>query len=398
MKILHIVYQSLPNISGSSIRTRDIVMSQKEIGLNPFVLSSPFQNGISGAEIDIIHGVKHIRSYNKKPQFLVSETKTPLYNRIIKSFEIISFYKKAKKVVQTEKPDVIHAHATFFCAIVAIALGKQFNIPVCYEVRSLWEEREKKSAVSFIETIQPKIIYYLETKCMRNVDQVIVINENLKNEIISRGINNIEIIPNAVNLNLLKKNRDLTKPRKELAFGYIGSVSSIEGLDLAVKVWSKLEKEGFKNKFHIFGNGSFLKELKTLTTSLGVNNIVFHGNIDSDQISQAFNQVDVIVNPRIKSRISDTVTPLKPLEAMAYKKLVIASDVGGMRELIKDNKTGVLFKSDSEQALKETIVKVINTGANKDIIESAYRYVYTKKNWNNNADKYRLIYEKLLNN
>ena len=108
--------------------------------------------------------------------------------------------------------------------------------------------------------------------------------------------------------------------------------------------------------------------------------------------------LDVIVNPRTKSRISDTVTPLKPLEAMAYKKLVIASDVGGMRELIKDNKTGVLFKSDSEQALKETIVKVINSGANKDIIETAYRYVYTKKNWNNNADKYRLIYEKLLNN
>ena len=285
-----------------------------------------------------------------------------------------------------------------FFAIVAIALGKRFKIPVCYEVRSLWEEREKKSAVSFIETIQPKIIYYLETKCMRNVDQVIVINENLKNDIISRGISNIEIIPNAVNLNLLKKNRDLTNPRKELAFGYIGSVSPIEGLDLAVKVWSKLEKEGFKNKFHIFGNGSFLKELKALTVSFGVNNIIFHGNIDTNQIDQAFNMLDVIVNPRTKSRISDTVTPLKPLEAMAYKKLVIASDVGGMRELIKDNKTGVLFKSDSEQALKETIINVINTGANKDIIESAYRYVYTKKNWNNNADKYRLIYEKLLNN
>lgn len=398
MKILHIVYQSLPNISGSSIRTRDIVMSQKEIGLNPFVLSSPFQNGISQVEIDTIHGVKHIRTYNNQPQFLVSETKTPLFKRIIKSFAIISFYKKAKKVVKTEKPDVIHAHATFFCAIVAIALGKRFNIPVCYEVRSLWEEREKKSAVSFIETIQPKIIYYLETKCMRNVDQVIVINENLKNDIISRGISNIEIIPNAVNLNLLKKNRDLTNPRKELAFGYIGSVSPIEGLDLAVKVWSKLEKEGFKNKFHIFGNGSFLKELKALTVSFGVNNIIFHGNIDTNQIDQAFNMLDVIVNPRTKSRISDTVTPLKPLEAMAYKKLVIASDVGGMRELIKDNKTGVLFKSDSEQALKETIINVINTGANKDIIKSAYRYVYTKKNWNNNADKYRLIYEKLLNN
>tara|TARA_B110000483_G_scaffold197320_1_gene235949 strand:- start:9222 stop:10415 length:1194 start_codon:yes stop_codon:yes gene_type:complete len=396
MKILHIVYQSLPNISGSSIRTRDILMSQKEIGLNPVVLSSPFQNGLSKSETDIIHGVKHYRSYDNKPQFLVTETKTPLYKRIIKALAIILFYKKAKKVVQTEKPDIIHAHATFFCAIVAIALGKQFNIPVCYEVRSLWEEREKKSATSFIAKIQPKIIYFLETKCMKKADKVIVINKNLKKEILSRGVRNIEIIPNAVNIGLLK-NSELANPREELTFGYIGSISPIEGLDLIVKVWSKLEIEGLKNKFHVFGNGSFLNELKALTVSLGVKQIIFHGNIDPNQVFKAFNQVDVIINPRTKSRISDTVTPLKPLEAMAYKKLVIASDVGGMKELVQDQKTGLLFKSGSINELENIVLSVIKNGLNQQIINCAYNNVCEEKSWTSNAQKYNVIYEKLLN-
>ena len=74
MKIAHIVYQSLPNISGSSIRTRDLLMSQKEIGLSPFVISSPFQNGVAeDSDIDVINGIIHHRTYNNNENHLVSE-------------------------------------------------------------------------------------------------------------------------------------------------------------------------------------------------------------------------------------------------------------------------------------------------------------------------------------
>ena len=101
MKILHIVYQSLPNISGSSIRTRDIVLSQKSIGLIPVVISSPFQNGLSNnSKIDFINNIKHYRTYNNSPGLLVKEDKTPLYKRILKVFMIFGFYYKTKTVIK----------------------------------------------------------------------------------------------------------------------------------------------------------------------------------------------------------------------------------------------------------------------------------------------------------
>ena len=66
----------------------------------------------------------------------------------------------------------------------------------------------------------------------------------------------------------------------------------------------------------------------------------------------------MIVNPRKKSYLTDTVTPLKPLEAMAYKKLIIASDVGGMKELIEDGENGILFESESVYELEKVIYKI----------------------------------------
>jgi glycogen synthase len=396
MKILHVVYQSLPNISGSSIRTRDIVMSQKEIGLEPVVVSSPFQNGISNAQLDIIHNIKHYRTYNNNPDDLVKENKSTLYKRFKKSTQIVTFYKKVKKIVKNEKPDIIHAHATFFCAITAFYVGRKFKVPVCYEVRSLWEEREKKQAANIVQKLQPKIITFLETTAMKKSDKVIVINKNLKKEMVSRNIKNIDIIQNGVNFSLIKETTNSSFTGEKIRFGYIGSVSPIEGLDLVARVWKRLEEKGLQNEFHVYGSGTYFENLNNLIESLGLKNFHLHGIIDSEKIHGAFNQIDVIVNARLKSKISDTVTPLKPLEAMAYRKLVVASDVGGMRELIQDNQTGILFKADADVDLEKRILLIIKNGINEQIIESAYNYVYNEKSWRENAKKYHEIYKKLL--
>lgn len=394
MKILHIAYQSLPHISGSSIRSRDVFSSQKKIGLEPVVITSPFQNGISNQDIDLIYDVKHYRTYNQNPDDLVTENKSSLFKRTKKLFSFRKFIKKVDKIYQLERPNIVHAHATFYCGFSALYLKLKYKIPVCYEVRSLWEEREVENANTYLKKLQPKIIRKLETICMKNADQVIVINENLKQDLFERGIRNIKVIPNAVNLSLIQESKE--PQRNLLNFGYIGSISPIEGLDLIVKVWKKLENEGYENKFHIYGEGSYLEELKSLTESLGTKQIIFHGNIDSSKINMAFVNIDVIVNPRIRSKITDTVTPLKPLEAMAYQKLVIASDVGGMKELIENKATGILFEHDNIYSLERTLKQVIGDGINHQIVENALNYVKENKSWESNAYYYKKIYQNLL--
>lgn len=394
MKILHIAYQSLPHISGSSIRSRDIFSSQKKIGIDLLVITSPFQNGISNNEIDIIDEIRHYRTYNQNPEDLVSEQRSSLFKRIKKLFSIRQFIKTIDKIYKVEKPNIIHAHGTFYCAFAALYLKVKYKVPFCYEVRSLWEEREVERANTYLRKLQPKVIRKLETFSMNKADQIIVINENLKQDLIERGLSNIKVIPNAVNLSLIKK---IKKPqRNSLNFGYIGTINPIEGLDNIVKVWKKLENEGYQNIFHIYGEGSCLEELRSLTLSLETKRVIFHGSIDSNEVNKAFDNIDVIVNPRVKSKITDTVTPLKPLEAMAHQKLVVASDVGGMKELIKNDVNGLLFEHDNIDSLERTLKQVIGDGINHQIVENALNYVKENKSWESNAYYYKKIYQNLL--
>lgn len=390
MKVLHVVYQSLPNISGSSIRTRDIVMSQKEIGLTPIIVSSPFQNGVSNERVEYINRVKHYRTYNNNPDHLVSEERSSLIKRLKKALSIFSFYKEVNKIVREEKPNVLHAHATFFCGIVAVLIGAKNNIPVIYEIRSLWEEREKKFAKSIIERIQPKLITWLETFVMKRANLVVAINKNLEENLRSRSVRNIAVVANAVNTSLIEP-QEISSSDK-ISFGYIGSISPIEGLDLLLEVWNELEAQGYEHELHIYGTGSYFEQLSAMKEDLSLVSVKLHGAIAPSEVKYAFSKIDCIVNPRLKSKITDTVTPLKPLEAMAYGKLVLASDVGGMKELITDEMTGLFFKADSKEDLKRALIDIINQGLNSDIISNGTLFVNEKKSWLANAKQYKSIY------
>ena len=119
--------------------------------------------------------------------------------------------------------------------------------------------------------------------------------------------------------------------------------------------------------------------------------------MSNSEIFKAYNQIDVVVNPRKSSYLTNSVTPLKTLEAMAYKKLVLASDVGGMKELIKDGETGVLFKSGSLFKLVKALKKILVRDDLNDIIENAYNYIHTQRNWFRNAKLYKKLYSNIKN-
>jgi len=231
---------------------------------------------------------------------------------------------------------------------------------------------------------------------MKRANLVIAINKNLEANINQRGIQHTKIVANAVNTSLINS-VEATECSTPISFGYIGSVSPIEGLDLMARVWFNLENKGIENHFHVYGSGSYFSNLKALIEELNLKQFHLHGSVNPSEINTAFNKVDAIVNPRIKSKITDTVTPLKPLEAMAYSKLVIASDVGGMKELIEHNKTGLLFKADNTDELEKCIIQIISEGIPSSIVIDAKDYVIENKSWLQNAGKYKRYYTELIN-
>jgi len=390
MKVLHILYQSLPNISGSSIRSRDILNNQLKIGVEPIVITSPFQNPKrNGDSVEEIDGIKYYRTFSNNNE-LVNENKSSIFLQIKKFFRIISFTLKVYEIAKKEQVDVIHAHSMFFCAISGKIASLFLKKPLLYEVRSLWEERYKNN--NFFNCIVFSFITCLETFSMFLVDHVVAINQNLKIELQKRLLlknQKITVVENAVDLDRVV---DSGINRNELVFGYVGTISPIEGLDLLIKAFKNL---GIKNKLLIFGIGIELENLKNL--SIGNNNIEFKGKVSNSEIINVYNQIDIIVNPRISNYLTNSVTPLKTLEAMAYKKLVLASDVGGIKELIKDNKNGILFKSGSLTELEKALLKILDRDDLNEIIDNAYNYIIKQRNWYYNAKLYKKLYSNLKN-
>lgn len=401
LKVLHVLYQSLPDRAGSSIRSRDIVASQKALGMEPVVITSPFQkSATAGAREERIEEITYHRSYSGNDDEVVSEKDSRLMVKLRKFFRLFGFVKQLKTLVAQEKPNIIHAHATFFCGLSAAYVGKRFGIPVVYEVRSLWEERQLKGNPGLKTRLQVGLIRKLESRAMRKANHVIPINKNLKDNILSRGIaeGKLTMVPNAVNLDRIPELKE--QASKLFTFAYIGSISPIEGLDALCKEVARMDAEGYQCQLLIYGGGVAKADLEKLVLENGWTNIHFKGSIAPSEVYQAYEQTQVIVNPRVPSKITHSVTPLKPLEAMGYQKLVLASDVGGMKELIEDQKTGFLFESANETALYEKLCYIYNeweaTQGFKQIKEQALVYVRDEKSWKANALSYFNLYKSLL--
>jgi glycosyltransferase involved in cell wall biosynthesis len=109
--------------------------------------------------------------------------------------------------------------------------------------------------------------------------------------------------------------------------------------------------------------------------------------------------VDLLVYPRLRTRLTETVTPLKPLEAMAMKRRFIASDVGGHRELVSHGETGRLFAADDPDALARMAVEALqqaDTDEDSYILERGFAFVNSERSWSAVAARYAPVYERLL--
>lgn len=403
MKVLHILYQSLPQVSGSSIRSRDTLMSQKNMGLDVVAITSDFQGSIDGGQEDIINGIRYIRTTSRK-ETVITDNKKGILIQLKKLFSIVSFSYKLFNCVKREKPDVLHAHAMFYCGIPAILIGKLKRIPVVYEFRSLWMFQNKTTKKTKLDLLIENFLVSLETFTLKQVDAAVFLNDDLRTYFEAKGnkFKNSYVVNNAVNLahieELTSKNAQLEN-RKELVFGYIGTLTAYEGIEFLVECFQELYDLGIKNKLLIYGDGISREAIIDVIKSRpDIDTIKYLGKVSPNDIPQAFFGIDVVINPRLNNDVTQSVTPLKPLEAMAYKKLFIGSDVGGILALISPDKNGFVFKSENKESLKNTIKRILQLSDDEksQVLENALMFVQQEKSWQKNALMYEKLYNSLL--
>ena len=395
MRILHVLDHSLPLHSGYTFRTRAIVTAQKAKGLDVACLTGA-RHMMSGSDPEWIESIPF---YRTPPPALGP---SPLREWR----EVLALRRRLDRLVDEWRPDQLHVHSPVLNALAALPVARKRGLPLIYEIRAFWEDAAVGNGTGREGSARYRLTRLLETHAARRADAVAVICEGLRRDLIARGISADKIIvaPNGVDMSLFGNPlapdpvfaRKLGLAGADVV-GFIGSFYDYEGLDDLIAAMPLLLKKRPKAHLLLVGGGPMEDQLKAQAeASPAGKRIHFIGRVPHQEVELYYGLIDILAYPRKKMRLTELVTPLKPLEAMAQRKLVVASNVGGHRELIEDGVTGTLFPAGNPAAIAQALDGLF---ANRPLWEgrreTARRFVERDRNWSSNISRYIPAYRKL---
>jgi PEP-CTERM/exosortase A-associated glycosyltransferase len=291
-------------------------------------------------------------------------------------------------------------------ALAAWPVARRRGLPMLYEIRAFWEDAAVGNGTGREGSARYRLTKGAETWASRRADAVAVICQGLRDDLIARGIpaDKILVSPNGVDMTLFGRppERD-ERLAAELGLedaevvGFIGSFYDYEGLDDLIAAMPMLVERRPAANLLLVGGGPMDAALRAQAEASPVaGRIHFIGRVPHEEVERYYSLVDVVAYPRKAMRLTDLVTPLKPLEAMAQLKLVAASNVGGHRELIEDGVTGTLFPAGNPRGIAASLAALFEDRASWPERRAAgRRYVEEQRNWSSNISNYLPAYQKL---
>jgi len=396
VRILHILDHSVPLFSGYSFRSRSIIHAQRELGLQPMVLTSP-KHGSSADGVEEIEGLRYYRTASLAGD---SIGKIP-FARELKLMARLG--RRILAVAKQEKIDLIHSHSPLLNGLPALWVARRLKIPLVYEARAFWEDAAVDHGTFSEGSFRYRVSRALETFLFKNTDRAVTICESMRRELGERGVpvDRVKVVPNGVNVEEFKPLPRAAALADRLGFnggpifGFIGSFYRYEGLRFLVETFPKIRAQIPNARLMLVGGGEEEQALKAIAD--GRDGILFTGRVPHNEVNDYYSLVDVFVCPRLRMRLTELVTPLKPLESMAMGKAVLASDVGGHRELIEDGQTGLLFAAESSDELVRQSVRLAKDPALRaELGEAGRRFVNGERCWGKLAQRYIQLYDEVL--
>ena len=399
MRILHILDHSLPLQSGYVYRTLGIVNQQRVLGWEPVLLTSG-KHYAPGPSRERIGDWEYLRT--PSPTGLGAKLPGIGELKIVRDLG-----RRLDEVVREVKPDILHAHSPVLNALPAISVGRRHGLPVVYEVRAFWEDARVSGSTQDRIGLRYHATRRLESYALRHADAVVTICHGLSGDMVARGIpsEKITVVPNAVDrlafagpgapdLDLAARLGLLDRT----VIGFFGSFYFYEGLHVLLRALPELRRHRPEIAVLLAGGGPEEASLRQLTAELGLKDtVVFAGRVAHQEIQRYYDLADLLVFPRLSMRLTELVTPLKPLEAMAQERIVVASNVGGHRELIRDRDTGYLFPPNRPQDLTEGVLSALRDRASWPGIRArAIEYIESERSWAHSVARYGEAYGRLL--
>ncbi|MEH6789994.1 TIGR04063 family PEP-CTERM/XrtA system glycosyltransferase [Parasphingorhabdus sp.] len=399
-RILHILDHSLPLHSGYCFRTRAIMKAQIASGLTVAGVTGVRQNQhgyVAGQASELfddlcfyrtlatVHGPSPVREWR----------------------EIAVLADRIEQVVREWQPDILHAHSPALNGLAALRAADRTGLPLVYEIRAFWEDAAVGNGTGREKSARYWLTRQLENHVVGAADAVAVICEGLRADLVARGVSPDKIIvsPNGVDMELFghppahdrQLLSDLGLDGKSV-LGFIGSFYDYEGLDDLIAAMPLLRASHPDVHLLLVGGGPMEDALKDQVGQLAMDSAVtFTGRVPHGEVERYYGLMDIMVYPRKSMRLTDLVTPLKPLEAMAQGRLVAASDVGGHKELIEDGITGTLFPAGQPEKIAEKLGALLDNRADwAQTIETAKKFVMADRNWSSNILRYTPVYQSLI--
>jgi glycosyltransferase involved in cell wall biosynthesis/polysaccharide pyruvyl transferase WcaK-like protein/uncharacterized coiled-coil protein SlyX len=275
------------------------------------------------------------------------------------------------------RPEIVIAASAHLSALPALIAARRLGLPFVYEVRGFWEVTRQSRKPALEGTLGHRVDVALEAITAEEADHVFTLTEPMREELFARGVETpITLLPNSCDPDRFSpRPRDaglaakLGIPEGVPVIGYIGTFVQYEGLEHLAAACARLAAEGRDFRLLLVGNedtsgsgrGPITTEILATAVESGLaRRLIMPGRVPHEEVEAYYSLIDIAPFPRKPQPVTEMVSPMKPLEALAMEKAVVVSSVRALTEMIRHEETGLVFEKGSVDSLTATLARLID--------------------------------------
>lgn len=396
--VLYAVHSSYPfHGSGYSVRTHALTRAMATLGINVRPVTRygyPVDFGFRTTQpVDTVDEIPYQRLLPSAEPM----RKSPLVPYVMRYADHL------EALAKSSDAGLIHAASNYLNGFAANEAARRLGVPSIYEVRGLWEITRASRDPVWGRSAEFHRLATLEAHAARDADHVITLTLALANEMIRRGVpqERITVIPNGVDVgtfNPIAVTEHESPTDTPLTLGYIGSLVDYEGLDLLIRALHAVRRKLPRIRARIVGDGAEAESLQKLAKDLRVaDRVDFVGHVPHESILAEYSKIDVLVFPRLPLPVCQLVAPLKPYEAMALQKPVIASDVAALKEIVAPCGPEAMFSAGNVRSLAHAIRRIASDDRLRDqVAVRGHAYITQTASWTRRAHRLQAVYSRVV--
>jgi len=404
-RLCYVLHNSLPYSSGGyATRAHGLVTGLRSVGIETICITRPgypfdVKPDLEGTELpdaDEIDNIQYHRLWEPK-----------------RGGNALSRYVRGaadafERKFRLDRPAIVIAASAHLSALPALIAARRLGLPFIYEVRGFWEITRLSREPEFARRPYFHVQKLMEAEVANASDHVFTLTAPMKAELVERGVpaEKISLLPNSCNPErFLPRGRDpdlaarLGIPGDVPVIGYIGTFVQYEGLDHLAEACAILRTRGLEFRLLLVGNedtsnkgrGPITERIEQIAHGGGFADwLIMPGRVPHDEVEAYYSLIDIAPFPRKPQPVTEMVSPMKPLEALAMEKAVVVSSVRALVEFISHGETGVIFDKGNVTALADALSGLVGDSAmRKRLGKAAREWVIKERTWSATADRAR---------